>query len=134
MPNDNSTTNQTRFALENPILEDVPATNQELDEEIKEDLVASKKKSKKLILMGMVGLILITVFILLLILMRLNSNAKKEVEEFREVGVREEVGELSPLLREVYELGASLKAADPSLSSIPFPPLDMELRLEDRKK
>jgi len=133
MPNNNFTTNQTRFALEEPILENVATVDQELSQEAEKNLVVPKKKSKKIILVGVVGLILIIVFILLLILVRFNSNGKKQLEEIREEEVVKEVGELSPLLREVYDLEASLKAADPSLSSIPFPPLNMELRLEDGK-
>ena len=123
-------TNQTQFAAQEPIMESLSG----YEPEISTQEVKPKKKKSKLIIAGIIAFILIVVFILLLVLIS-SMSSPEEIETKDNGNVIENIdSELDPLLKEVYVLSQDLEIADPSLNTIPFPPVDMELRLDDPKR
>jgi hypothetical protein len=130
--NNNLDINQTQFASQEPVLEGLANYQEPVVENQKSP--KSKKKNGKLIMIGVIGFILIVVFILLLVLIKALSPSKKVVTDKNGNVVEIEAGEIDPLLDEVYILSEDLENADPSLNTIPFPPVNMELRLDSPKK
>lgn len=126
--NNNLDINQTQFASQEPVMEDAVSFQEPVIED--QQIPKNKKKKNKLIIVGIVGFILIVVFVLLLILIKSLSPAEQVTIDQNGNVIEVPRGEVDPLLEEVYLLGEDLKNADPSLDSIPFPPVDMELSLD----
>jgi flagellar biosynthesis/type III secretory pathway M-ring protein FliF/YscJ len=127
---DNINSNQTQFAAQEPVMESLASYADEVPVEKAEP----KKKKNKLVLIGVIGFILIVVFILLLILIRAVSKKEKATVDENGNVIESINGEIDPMLNEVYILSEDLELADPSLNTIPFPPVDMELRLDPKKR
>lgn len=123
---------QTRFITEEPVFEDASAPVAPVDphEEMSE-VPAGKKNKKKLVLIGVIGFVLIVVFVLLLVLFRMSGNGQPQAEPEEEIiQVEDPNGEVNTLLNEVKQLQEELEEADPSSNTLPFPPVDMGLRLD----
>lgn len=119
--------NQTQFASQEPVMEGLVNYD---DPIMQEEQPKQKKKGNKLVLVGIIGFILIVVFILLLILIRVLSAPKTVQRDSNGQVINQVDREIDPLLEEVYLLSEELEDADPSIDKIPFPPVDMELRLD----
>jgi len=130
--NNNLDINQTQFASQEPVMEDAVSYQEPVSEEIQ--AAQSKKKKNKLIVIGIIGFILIVVFVLLLVLISALSPTQQVTTDQLDDVIETPQGELDPLLEEVYLLSDDLENADPSLDTIPFPPVDMELRLEEAQR
>lgn len=122
--------NQTQFASQEPVMEGLASYQEPASEQ---EQPKQKKKSNKLVLVGVIGFILIIVFILLLILIRTLSTPRKTTTDGNGQVIDYNQGEIDPLLEEVYLLSEELENADPSIDTIPFPPVNMELRLDAAK-
>ncbi|MDH5533220.1 MAG: hypothetical protein OEX81_02195 [Candidatus Pacebacteria bacterium] len=127
---DNNDSNQTQFASQEPIMEGLASY---ADPVIPQE-TQPKKKNSKLILIGIIGFVLLIVFVLLLILIKAMSSTKKVVVDDNGNIIETINGEIDPLLNEVYILAEDLEEGDPSLNTIPFPPVDMELRLDPPRR
>lgn len=130
--NNNLDINQTQFASQEPVMEDVVNYQETVAQEQLDS--QSKKKKSKLIIVGVIGFVLIFVFILLLILIRALSPVKTVTTDENGNVIEVPQGVSDPLLEEVYLLSRDLENADPSLNTIPFPPVNMELRLDPPKR
>jgi len=114
------------------VMEDAVSYQEPVTEDIQ--VAQSTKNRRKLIVFGVIGFVLILVFILLLILIRALSPVDTVTTDENGDLIQVQQGELDPLLEEVYLLSRDLDNADPSLNVIPFPPVDMELRLEEAQR
>lgn len=124
----NIDSNQTQFSAQEPMREGLASYEDQVAEEVQ------PKKKNKLILVGIIGFVLIIVFILLLILISSISPDKTTIVDDSGEVIDATNGEIDPLLNEIYILSEDLELADPSLDSVPFPPVDMELRLDPKTK
>lgn len=127
---DNTDSNQTQFAAQEPIMEGLA----DYSDPVQEDEVKLKKKKNKIVIVGIIGFVLLIVFILLLILIKRMSSIKKVMVDDNGNVIETVKGEIDPMLNEVYILAKDLEAGDPSLNTISFPPVDMELRLDPAKR
>lgn len=125
--------NQTQFSELTPIVEsgNLPVAQSAVGEPV---VVPAKPKSKKLVLVGVIGLILIVVFIFLLILIKMSLNGGQLTEEQQQQQRQNGNGVVNPLLEEIYDLDDQLLSSDPKVDEVPLPPVDMGLRLDPAKK
>lgn len=130
--NKNVEHNQTQFAAQEPIRENV-ASYAEQDTLVQAEQKPAAK-NKKLVLFGIIAFVLFVVFMLLLILIMMLSPKKSVVTDDTGKIVETNNGESDPLLQEIYLLNNDLDNADPTIDAIPFPPVEMELRLDPPQK
>lgn len=125
--NKTNQTNQTDFSYEEPIFSDL---NVELPIEPKPVVpVIKKSNKKKLIIIGL------AVFFLLIILVIVISKFKKvPVEVIDEEESTVIIKDLGPLEQRIQNARIDLEIADPSNQDLTYPPVDMELRIDIKKK
>lgn len=126
----NLDSNQTQFAEITPVFESgsaVPASKASPETPV-------KKKSKLPLLIGILGLILFFVFLVSLILIKNSMTADQLGNEDDGRLIEQNNGQTDPLLEEIYDLDDQLQGSDPTIDEIPFPPVDMTLRLDPAKK
>lgn len=127
----NLDSNQTQFAEITPVFESgstsVAPKKVQNDEPV-------KKKSNLPLLVGALALVLAFVFLIILISVKLvmNTNPENNTDDGRIV--EQNNGQVDPLLEEIYDLDDQLQSSDPTIDEIPFPPVDMTLRLDAPKK
>jgi len=119
--------NQTNFAFEEPIFSD---TNVELpvEEKLVEPVDPKNTKKKKII----IGVTVFFVFLLILIVMvKLKKKPKIETAPEEPAKVMKD---LSPLEERIENVRLELDAADPANQDLTFPPVNMKLRLDEKKR
>jgi hypothetical protein len=120
---ENYNQNQTQFSIEEPILE----TPQP---EIDPTAVQPKKKTKPIVYI-IIGVVVLLITIIILAAL----NRPEEVVE--ELTIEEPtptlVQELSPIEKKLQVAVDKLEKANPTTEQYPFPPVDMELRIDDAK-
>lgn len=122
---DNFNQNQTQFATDEPILEkpEQPV--------VEEQTVASVKKKPPKYLYFIIGGI---VFILVILILAVLNKPNTQVEEAAEVTPTPTVAqELSPIEQKLEVAKDKLDEANPTTEKYPFPPLNMELRIDEAR-
>lgn len=117
--------NQTHFAYEEPLFEQPPTVPS--DEPVKPPVPWYKKK---LVLVGIIG----GVLFLLLLLLILMQPRRQEPEDSKATPTPSPVANFGPLEARVIELQQELEAADPAKQDLPFPPVNMEMRIPDERR
>lgn len=119
---------QTQFMTEEPLYEKRmprpadPAPNQL-------DLAAPRPKNPlKIAVMGAVGVV--GLLILLAAVVTVMPQAKKDVPVTEQPNSAQEVMS-GPFQQKINDLRAELKASDPSAESLPFPPVDMNITIQE---
>lgn len=137
---------QTQFSSQEPLMEGEtalapkPAENmafaQEADDEArkKEAMKKAAGRKKKLLLIVIGAVVIMVGMIIVLLLMRGRSRGPQQGNTPAGIEDMNDTGEVDPLLQEVKNLQGDLEVADPTANSVPFPPVDMELRLDPAKK
>jgi hypothetical protein len=87
------------------------------------------KKSKMLLFVA--GGLIFFIFIIGVILLAVFTRSKTPASDIDEQETEEEQQMLGPFMQRLNELESQLQAADPSKEELPFPPIDMEIRLEE---
>ncbi|NCN45842.1 MAG: hypothetical protein COU63_03080 [Candidatus Pacebacteria bacterium CG10_big_fil_rev_8_21_14_0_10_36_11] len=122
MIEENYNPNQTQFAGEQPIFETPPI-------EPLDPIAPPKKKIPPLYFIISGALI-----ILIAVLTYAAINRKPVVEEVPEVTPTPTIAsELSPIEQKLNTAVDLLKQANPETEKYPFPPIDMELRIDETK-
>mgnify|MGYP003976639737 CR=1 FL=1 len=119
--------NQTNFAFEEPIFSDI-----NVDLPIKEkpvEPVVKKSKKKKIIVIGVSSFLFL--LILLVAVVKMRKKPETEVVEDNPIKV---VRDLSPIEERIENARLELEVADPSNQDLTFPPVDMGLRLDEKKR
>ncbi|OGJ37831.1 MAG: hypothetical protein A2383_01955 [Candidatus Pacebacteria bacterium RIFOXYB1_FULL_39_46] len=118
--------NQTQFIVEEPLLEK-PVVVQPPPEQ-KEEIKPSRFSKWKWLLVGGVATLLI---IALIIVLRLSPTMDDpEEEETSSNGIP---SVLSPLEQRLEIAKQNLEQANPTTQDLPFPPLDLKLRIDDAR-
>ena len=126
------TGDQTQFIDQAPVYQDQSTTPIQ-PEVVQPQVVAPPQKKNKILIMGLVGaVILVMVGVLLMVLSK--PKTEEPFEEIVPEEVIEEQVELSPLEKRIKEARADLKNADPTTSSLAFPPVNSSIRLIDQKR
>lgn len=131
---DHLDSNQTQFAELTPILETGavrPATPTAASAATPE---TPRPKSKRPIIVGVIGVVLLVVFLLLLVLIRMALPGTQPAPTDDQSQIDQLNGEIDPLLNEIYLLDEQLQASDPAVDSVPFPPVDLTIRLDPKKR
>lgn len=120
---------QTRFATEEPLLEKPLVVESAVPAGEKPPL-PSKKSKLKLALIGVGLFIVLFAIILMIIRFLMPADQRPSTQELEEV----EQGAVvkTELERRVEEVRDELRAADPAKQDLPFPPVNMEIRLDDK--
>lgn len=116
-------TDQTRFSLEEPLLRSVD----EGDEVADAALIKSTSKKRRLLVGGAVVLLLV-----ILVLAIIASQGRKQVAPDIKDVAEENDPHLGPLEERIVKLKNDLGNADPTKQELPFPLLDMDLRLDKK--
>lgn len=116
--------NQTQFTADEPLLEQPiqPVVTPT-------DPAPIKKSPPKWLVPAIVGVGVIT---LLIILIALRSRSEINLPP-ESVVQPPPARELSPLELRLEEIRLQLRAANPTLQELPFPPLDMQLKIDDAR-
>lgn len=120
--------NQTQFSFEEPIFEDTAVY---AEEKPVEDAAPKPKKSKKIVVIAIVGGIVLILGLLILIIVSMRNGVEEIVETEPEVIVPQE---LSPLQKRIEDARELLELADPSKQDLAFPPVNMEIRLDQKER
>jgi hypothetical protein len=120
--------NQTQFSFEEPIFEDKAVY---IDEKSPKKITKPLKSKKKIIIIiGIIGFVLIMIFLVIA-----QSMTEKQVivedSELLDVAV---VKELGPLKKRIDDARQQLNLADPTKQDLSFPPIDMKIRLDPEKR
>ena len=118
---------QTQFVAEEPLFEQpVKLTAPHVS---KPENSEPKKPSKKRVFM----LVTMGLFFFLLLLIVIAAAMRRQTSPLDEGEVIEEEQQekmIDPFRQRIKDLGAELKAADPTKDDLPFPPVDMDIRLD----
>ena len=126
------TGDQTQFSNQAPVYQDQSPTPVQ-PQTSEPQQVAPPRKKNLLLIAGVIGAVILVLAGVLLMIM---SKPKKEeplAEIVPEEMVEEQV-ELSPLEQRIKEARTDLESADPTQSSLAFPPVDSNIRLIDKKR
>lgn len=128
----NQDQNQTHFAETSPVFESVGPASTTPNEmpEAKE----AKNKSKLPLVFGVAGVVLLIFFVVLLLMIKQTMDGGQMNGGDNQDQFRQENGEVDPLLEEIYDLDDQLQSSDPTIDEIPLPPVDLELRLDPKKR
>jgi hypothetical protein len=127
----NLDSNQTQFSEITPVFESA-STSSIQKPAAAEEVV--KKKNNLPLLIGIFGLILFFIFLVSLILIKNQMGANPAESDENNRFIDQTNGSNDPLLEEIYDLDDQLQSSDPTIDEIPFPPVDMTLRLDAAKK
>lgn len=127
----NLDSNQTQFSEITPVFESGATTS--VQKPTVEE-VLPKKKTNLPLLVGIFGLVLFFVFLMTLILIQSQKSANPTDDNNDGSLVDQNNGQNDPLLEEIYDLDDQLQSSDPTIDEIPFPPVDMTLRLDAAKR
>lgn len=127
----NLDSNQTQFSEITPVFES--GATSRIQKPAAEEVVAKKKNNLPL-LIGIFGLVLFLVFLIGLILIKSRIDVGPIGNEDDNQIINQGNGQNDPLLEEIYDLDDELQSSDPTVDEIPFPPVDMTLRLDAPKK
>lgn len=120
--------NQTQFSFEEPIFENQAVY---MDDKPPEDLDKKPKSKKKtFIIAGVVGFLLIIVFLVIAQSMTKKNGVQEEPEE----DVIKVTKELGPLQKRIDDARELLDLADPTKQDLAFPPIDMKIRLDPEER
>ncbi|MCB9812933.1 MAG: hypothetical protein H6772_00865 [Pseudomonadales bacterium] len=124
--NNSQEDNQTQFAFEEPIFQDL---NVELPVEPTPIDQNPKKSIKFFIIIGLVVLTLLILFVIVML-----RSKKKTPENIFENIQQEVIKNFGPLEQRIENARIDLDAADPANQDLTFPPVDMGLRLDKKEK
>lgn len=114
--------NQTSFTWEEPLFEAAPVVSRPQVE-----VVAPQPWYKKPVIVGgLITLVLLLLLLLLLVSSRRTTQQRPANLTFPAATI---VPTESPMQKKIRELRSGLQAADPSVQTLPFPPVDLELQL-----
>ena len=120
--------NQTQFSFEEPIFENKAVY---MDDKPPEDLDKEPKNKKKtFIIVGVVGFIIIILFLVIAQSMTKKNGILEEPEEDVAVVTKE----LGPLQKRIDDARELLDLADPTKQDLAFPPIDMKIRLDPKER
>ncbi len=88
-----------------------------------------KKKSNKKLIIIIASIFVVLLILILLLLVKMRSN-RPVVEDEEEEVIEEVQKELSPLAKQLREVKQELDLADPSSKKVPFPQVNMDIRIE----
>lgn len=119
--------NQTRFSVEEPIFTDF---NVEMPvDESQQEQNKKPNKRKKILIIG--GVVFFLVIILLLVLTRGKSPVQIPIFEPEETPT---VVSDDPFVVRIENAKLDLEIADPANQDLTFPPVDMDIRIDEKKR
>jgi len=128
----NQDQNQTHFAETSPVFESVGSTPAAPNEMV--ETKVAKNKSKLPLVFGVASVVLVVFFVALLLMIKQTmDNGQMNGGDNQDQSYQDN-GDVDPLLEEIYELDDQLQTSDPTIDEIPLPPVDLELRLDPKKR
>ncbi len=121
-------TNQTQFSYEEPYRQ---SAKERFTTE-KSELV--QKSRPRPIMYIAVGLVVTVVLLLLLVLLKRKPVVIENAPFQQAITATPVPAEFNPLLERVSRLEIELEEADPIKQSLLFPPVDMDIRLDPKKR
>ncbi len=118
---------QTQFAAEEPLFEKPVKIEAPKPVEDPKVELPSKKSMKRAFITG--GLLFFILMMVVLLGVALHKPAAP-VEEETEFTSEEEQRIMGPFSQRISELESQLELADPSQEDLPFPPVDMEIKID----
>jgi hypothetical protein len=118
---------QTQFAAEEPLFEQPVKIEAPQPTEAPKVEPSSKKSTKRIAIVGGLLFFILLIIILLAAALRKPSAPTEEEAEFTS---EEEQRIMGPFSQRISELENQLELADPSQEDLPFPPVDMEIKLD----
>ena len=127
MKNQPTLLNQTSFSEEEPLLEK-PA---DYDEKLANRKKFFKTKQEKLL---KILIFLFSFFLILIIALYFVFKKPKPVEIEKPTEKVEQVQSLDPLRKRIKVLSEDLNEADPTKQELPFPPVDLKIRIDPQAR
>jgi hypothetical protein len=122
---------QTQFITEEPLYErPVQVVPTPVVAEIPGATETVPKKSSKKRTLIIVGLILFLLLIGVILIAALRRGSVPTPTDEVTEAEQEEQEMLDPFRQQIKDLQSQLKAVDPTQNSLPFPPVEMDIRLE----
>lgn len=121
--------NQTQFSLEEPFFQNPEPIQQRMPEVPQSSIAPSKNNLKRNLIAGGVLFFVFILFVLVLLLGRGKNNLALPLPS----SSPNKPGDLTELQLQVESYQDVLEDTDPTKQTLVFPPVNMKLRLEEKK-